>query len=279
MKEKKDKEGPSPNKMIKTTLSSLSKGQWLIEKEKKEIFRRAPFLLLQRSHSADGKGRVDKEKEKEKEKDGFSLINKLQMAPLLYLSSNLPSFEYLEYAYKGQWYNPVEWIAFTLESMHHHLDISYPSTIILYTILMRTAVIPLQINQLKTNYRQTIYRPTVQSNTSQIMRLREQGRTEEALKKLQEAKEFLKEKGITPFKALALAIIPIPIYISTFLALRNMASQSMTSMMAAGEGFGWITNLTLSDPYFILPITTTALMMATMEVLFSNHHHRYCYYH
>lgn len=198
----------------------------------------------------------------------FSPIKRFQLAYMSFYFLSLPtfpSFGFLEYAYKGQWYNPVEWIALTIESLHYNLDISYPSTIVLYTLIMRTILLPLQFNQIKTTYRQTIYKPIVQANTNQIMRLREGGQSIEALKKLQEAREFLKEKKITPFKTLALAIIPIPIYISTFLSLRNMSYQPISSMIQEG-GLGWITNIASSDPYFILPAITTGLMMATMEV-------------
>ena len=32
-------------------------------------------------------------------------------------------------------------------------------------------------------------------------------------------------------------------------------------------GFGWITDLSMADPYYILPVLSAASMLATLEVL------------
>lgn len=56
----------------------------------------------------------------------------------------------------------------------------------------------------------------------------------------------------------------MPIFISVFIGLRAMATLPVASM--ATGGVLWFTDLTIPDPYYILPILTSLTMLATIEV-------------
>lgn len=55
-----------------------------------------------------------------------------------------------------------------------------------------------------------------------------------------------------------------PVFISFFIALRKMAYAPVPSMQTGG--LWWFTDLTLADPYYILPIAVTGTMFAILEV-------------
>ena len=59
-------------------------------------------------------------------------------------------------------------------------------------------------------------------------------------------------------------VVQIPIFISFFIGLRRMANLPIESMKTGG--LLWFPDLTLSDPYFLLPILSSALMLLTIEV-------------
>lgn len=55
-----------------------------------------------------------------------------------------------------------------------------------------------------------------------------------------------------------------PIFVSFFIALRKMADLPVPSLQTGG--LWWFTDLTASDPFYILPIAVTGTMFAILEV-------------
>lgn len=55
-----------------------------------------------------------------------------------------------------------------------------------------------------------------------------------------------------------------PIFISFFFALREMANLPVESLKEGG--FWWIKDLTLYDPYYIMPIVVSVTMFITIEL-------------
>ena len=56
----------------------------------------------------------------------------------------------------------------------------------------------------------------------------------------------------------------IPLFISFFIGLRKMAQLPVESMTMGG--LAWFTDLTIYDPYYVLPISASLTMLATIEV-------------
>lgn len=56
----------------------------------------------------------------------------------------------------------------------------------------------------------------------------------------------------------------MPLFVSFFMGLRGMANVPVDSMRTGG--LFWFTDLTLPDPYYLLPILTSATMWLTIEV-------------
>jgi YidC/Oxa1 family membrane protein insertase len=56
----------------------------------------------------------------------------------------------------------------------------------------------------------------------------------------------------------------MPIFISFFVGLRRMANAPVDSFHTGG--MMWFTDLTVCDPYYILPVITSVTLWATVEV-------------
>jgi len=56
----------------------------------------------------------------------------------------------------------------------------------------------------------------------------------------------------------------MPIFLSVFVGLRQMANLPVESMKTGGTA--WFMDLTITDPYYILPLATVTLLYATIEV-------------
>ena len=61
-----------------------------------------------------------------------------------------------------------------------------------------------------------------------------------------------------------LPMLQAPIFISYFFALRGMVSVPIESMKEGG--LWWFTDLTVPDPYFILPVITCTTVFITLEL-------------
>jgi len=60
----------------------------------------------------------------------------------------------------------------------------------------------------------------------------------------------------------------MPFFISFFLGIRGLANYPLESMMYGG--ILWFPDLSVPDPYYILPVFTAVTMLITMEVCISS---------
>lgn len=74
----------------------------------------------------------------------------------------------------------------------------------------------------------------------------------------------LREEYNVPLKGMVWGFIPIPFSFGMFRIISGMASLPVPSLETAG--WFWFQDLTLSDPYFILPALTTGVMVLTLNV-------------
>lgn len=56
----------------------------------------------------------------------------------------------------------------------------------------------------------------------------------------------------------------LPIFLSVFVGIRQMANLPVESM--ATGGIAWFTDLTIPDPYYALPLITMTTFFITIEV-------------
>jgi len=61
--------------------------------------------------------------------------------------------------------------------------------------------------------------------------------------------------------------LQVPIFISVFVGIRQMANLPVQSM--AHGGLAWFTDLTVPDPFYALPLITMATFLVTIEVCYS----------
>ena len=70
-----------------------------------------------------------------------------------------------------------------------------------------------------------------------------------------ELQKFMKEKNVNPVKNVIPIMFQLPFFMSMFVGLRGMANLPLESMMTGG--LFWWSDLTIPDPYYILPALTS----------------------
>lgn len=83
-------------------------------------------------------------------------------------------------------------------------------------------------------------------------------------KSQQQMMQIYKREGVHPLSAFKAPLIQMPIFVSFFFSLRQMSSAPLESMKTGGAL--WFPDLTMHDPYYILPVLASATMLATIEL-------------
>lgn len=79
-----------------------------------------------------------------------------------------------------------------------------------------------------------------------------------------ETQTLMAVNNVNPIKNLAFPLAQAAVFMTMFFALKGLAGAGIPSL--ATEGLGWVQNLTEPDPYWVLPIASTTLTLATLEV-------------
>ena len=176
------------------------------------------------------------------------------------LLSGVKAFEYIE----GSPVNPSTIFAHTLETLNSVSGFGWPATIVSFTLGMRLLIFPAYVKQTKATIMANNLKDEVNSFQSRIQTFRSKNQFPEARQELQEMYNFLRKNNCHPVRTVVLSLLPVPFFMSTFFALRNMARQPIESFIDGGTG--WILNLAESDPLFILPALSCASLLASFEV-------------
>jgi YidC/Oxa1 family membrane protein insertase len=63
-----------------------------------------------------------------------------------------------------------------------------------------------------------------------------------------------KTHDVNPFRSMLVPLMQLPIFLSMFYGLRRLAELPFPQFLEGG--FAWVTDLTMADPYCILPLTS-----------------------
>ncbi|CAF0751139.1 unnamed protein product [Adineta ricciae] len=164
----------------------------------------------------------------------------------------------------GKWYLPTGWVQQSLDFIHANLGLPWWGTIILGTLILRTATVPIAIyNQRSAGQMQT-HMPKLQELQGKLQEARIRNDQLAIMRAGNELMEFMKYSDVKPWKAMIGPFMQMPFFISFFLGIRGLANYPLESMMYGGVL--WFPDLTVADPYYILPVFTAVSMFVTMEL-------------
>lgn len=151
-----------------------------------------------------------------------------------------------------------------MEFLHISCDIPWWGTILIGTITVRCILFPLVVIAQRNGAKLANNMPQMTFLQSKLTEARQMGNQIEAARYSQALMEFMKEKQVNPLKNMIVPLAQAPLFISFFIGLRQMANAPVESMKEGG--LWWFTDLTVSDPYYLLPIITSVTMLATIEI-------------
>eukprot|EP00842_Homolaphlyctis_polyrhiza_P006200 jgi/Hompol1/6581/HPOL_000447-RA len=147
--------------------------------------------------------------------------------------------------------------------VHVYSGLPWWGTILAATLLIRVALLPFAIKAQIAGVKIHNLRPVMEPIQAEMTRLKAQGDQAGAQRAGQKMFQVMNENGANPLSA-AWGLAQAPVFLSLFLALKYMAELPVPGFSTGG--FGWITDLSAADPYYILPIVSSAAMVAGMEL-------------
>ena len=134
--------------------------------------------------------------------------------------------------------------------MHNRLNLSYGWVLIILGVLIRLALWPLNQSTMRSSLKMQEIQPKLQAA---------QKKYKDPLQQREAIMKVYKEAGVSPFAGLTgclPALLPMPILFALFFVFQN-------TIEFRGVPFMWLQDISVKDPYYILPL----LMGASMFVL------------
>ncbi|KAG2178418.1 hypothetical protein INT44_001570 [Umbelopsis vinacea] len=160
-------------------------------------------------------------------------------------------------------YTPVGALEAALEAIHVSTGLPWWAAIAAATVAIRICMIPLNIKVQRNNARVSNINPDLQRIMNNVSEAKKAGDQMAIAKYSQQAQQLFKDNGCHPAKSLLLPVVQAPVMISFFMALRGMAELPVPGFLDGG--LAWFTDLSVKDPYYILPVLSSAGMLAILE--------------
>jgi len=143
---------------------------------------------------------------------------------------------------------PILWLL----KFFHGLFSNYGVAIIALTLLMRLLTFPLQLSSLKGMKKMQVLQP-------ELAKIKEKHKDNPvALQK--ETMEIFKKSGVNPLSGCFPLLLQMPIFFALYSVLYNAVE------LVGADFFGWIHDLSLRDPYYILPLLMTVSMFVQQKI-------------
>ncbi|KAK4728872.1 hypothetical protein R3W88_021860 [Solanum pinnatisectum] len=158
-------------------------------------------------------------------------------------------------------YLPVKALMYLIDYVHIFTGFEWWGSIVATSIMIRLCTLPFMINQLKATSKLTLLRPKLEVIKEEMQNKgMEPAAVADGQRRMQ---ELMREYGVTPFTPLKGLLIQGPIFISFFMAIRNMVD-TVPSLKTGGPF--WFTDLTTPDDMCILPVLTALTFWITVEL-------------
>lgn len=164
--------------------------------------------------------------------------------------SNLSEPSFVDLGLSSGW--PSGMAQTLMEFFHMDLGLPWWQVIAITTVILRSLVIPLNIMAIRNMTIMNNNQPTIQKLQVETSLALARGESDKARFAEKALNNFYKANNCHPVRAIWPLIFQGSFFTSMFFALRGMCSAPVPSLSTGG--IYWFTDLTLTDPLFLLPI-------------------------
>ncbi|CAM4552134.1 unnamed protein product [Lepidochelys kempii] len=161
-------------------------------------------------------------------------------------------------------YTPVGLIQNLLEFLHADLGLPWWGAIVAGTVAARCLVFPLIVKGQREAAKLNNHLPEITRLTQRMQDAKRSGNQFEFSKLYSELNLYQKAHDVNPLRGFLVPLVQAPVFISFFIALREMAALPVPSMQSGG--LAWFMDLTAADPLYVLPLVVTGTMWLILEL-------------
>jgi YidC/Oxa1 family membrane protein insertase len=163
----------------------------------------------------------------------------------------------------------VDVLGVVLLYFHNTIGAPWWLSIALLTVVVRTLLFPLTVKQVKSMRAMQDLRPEME-------RIRAQYR-DNRQKQQEEIMRLYQERKVNPLGGCLPILVQMPIFIGIFYVIRQFGGYSLGGRTVPAQypsfregGILWFQNLSVADPYYILPVLSALTMLAATEITAKN---------
>lgn len=158
--------------------------------------------------------------------------------------------------YGYRWLEPVirpfaAAILWILNLLHHSLGLAYGWVLVVFGVMMRIVLWPLNARAMRAQMKNAAVAPKMQEIRTKF--------PNDPEKQQQEMVRLYKEEGFNPMAGCLPMLVPFPVLITLFFVFQN-------TIGFRGAEFFWLPDLSLRDPWMILPVFLVVSMFALQWV-------------
>ncbi|XP_030018225.1 mitochondrial inner membrane protein OXA1L isoform X3 [Sphaeramia orbicularis] len=161
-------------------------------------------------------------------------------------------------------FTPVGLIQNLLEFVHLELGLPWWGAIVAGTVAARLLVFPVIVKGQREAAKLNNVLPEMTKLTNRMNEAKQSGNKFEFAKAYTDLNLFQKKHDVNPLRGFLVPMAQAPIFISFFMALRKMSYLPVPSLQTGGVL--WFPDLTVADPYYILPLAVTGTMFFILEL-------------
>jgi membrane protein insertase Oxa1/YidC/SpoIIIJ len=132
------------------------------------------------------------------------------------------------------------------------------------TLLLRFMLFGFQVRAQANSARMALIQPQMLQGMEKLKAAKARGDFVGAQAAQLETQALMTKHNVNPIRNLVFPLAQATVFMTMFFALKGLANAGIPSLMT--EGMGWVPDLTKPDPYWALPVASTALTLATLEV-------------
>jgi YidC/Oxa1 family membrane protein insertase len=178
----------------------------------------------------------------------------------------IPSLNYGDLAALGfSHWTPAGIAQWTMELIQVSSGMSWLWTIVAVTVLSRLVVLPFNINSIRATAKLAPHQPRLMELRNELEKTGGLAKDPIAVQRISlQQRKIYEEAGVSLLASIATPIVQMPISLGLFFGIKRLCDFPLEQLKVGG--FGWLTDLTVADPTYVLPLAMAALINVQLSV-------------
>jgi YidC/Oxa1 family membrane protein insertase len=162
------------------------------------------------------------------------------------------------------WYNVADNAIHTVNAFRDFSGLGYGEAVVGVTVLVRLGLFPLFVKLQRNSARMAHMQPEMRTLKAKLDAMGDNADQETQIKYGLQMRALFKKYECNPFSSLVAPMVQIPVFMGMFFGLRKMPDFFGADL--SKEGLFWFSDLTVCDPFYILPVLSATTMLASVEL-------------